>query len=135
VTNQVKAWVYFIQAGESGPIKIGKTTCSPLERLRTLQGGHYEKLHLVGVIFAGSYSNQGTDVSNNRNLVDERLTKLEREVHSAFDEERIRGEWFELSEALAEFIKTRTDTAFGATAGKAERIGRVAEIMEEAPPF
>lgn len=46
-------FVYFIQRGdENGPIKIGYS-CNPAARLVNLQGGHFERLHLIGLT-AGS---------------------------------------------------------------------------------
>jgi hypothetical protein len=40
--------IYFIQMGERGPVKIGYSV-NPATRLVTLQGAHFERLHLVGV--------------------------------------------------------------------------------------
>ena len=41
--------IYFIQAGNDGPIKIGKAQ-SPEARRRELQTGNHEKLNLIKVI-------------------------------------------------------------------------------------
>lgn len=65
--------VYFLQAGDHGPIKIG---CAQdvLDRRIELQCAHYEKLH-VRAIYPG-------DVA------------LEQKFHAQFREHLIRGEWF-----------------------------------------
>jgi len=125
-------YVYFVRAGEDGPIKIGKTTTSPFGRMSQLQGAHYLKLHLIGVIVIaeypdGTYAN-GVDWKKKREN-EERLAKLETSIHAAFDEERIRGEWFEPSEALMDFIKTRVDCSFGSKTGKQKRLERVEDIL------
>lgn len=44
--------VYMIQAGESGPVKIGKAN-KPLHRMTHLQTGHYETLRLIRVVSGG----------------------------------------------------------------------------------
>lgn len=41
--------IYFIQAGESGPIKIG-VALDPCKRLAELQTGHYEGLRIIGLM-------------------------------------------------------------------------------------
>lgn len=77
--------MYFIRAGDKGPIKIGSSN-TPLNRLRELQTGHSEDLHLLGVILAGS-------------SVEEKL------LHKKFQYLRQRGEWFIPAEPLLEFIE------------------------------
>lgn len=50
--NKAKAgvsWVYMIQAGDNGPIKIGQTR-ELRTRVRALQAMHYEPLSLIGMI-------------------------------------------------------------------------------------
>lgn len=42
--------VYFIQEGRDGCVKIGWTMASPMGRLKTLQVGNSEDLHLIGVL-------------------------------------------------------------------------------------
>jgi hypothetical protein len=66
-------FVYFIQAGADGPIKIGYTA-DPFARLEELQTAHYEDLRLLMTI-----ADNGT---------------LEARLHERFAELRIRGEWF-----------------------------------------
>lgn len=41
--------VYFVQAGEAGPVKIGWAT-DPRARIADLQTGHYEPLRLIRII-------------------------------------------------------------------------------------
>lgn len=76
--------IYFIQQGEDGPIKIGKTT-DINRRLKELQTGTPNKLHLVGLI-------------NEDNL-------SERDFHSAFSHLHITSEWYKPGEDLLSFIE------------------------------
>jgi hypothetical protein len=77
--------VYFIQSGDSGPVKIGYSD-DPGRRLAQLQTGHPESLVLLCWIAGGP-------------------TK-EREVHDRFRAERLRedGEWFRPSADLMAYI-------------------------------
>jgi len=68
-----RSFVYFIQAGQAGPIKIGKADQTG-GRLRGLQGAHYRELRLLGETPGG--------------------LQLERHLHDVLAEFRIRGEWF-----------------------------------------
>jgi antitoxin (DNA-binding transcriptional repressor) of toxin-antitoxin stability system len=76
-------WLYAIQAGDDGPIKIGVTN-SPSARLATLQQGNAEELHGLAAW---------------RGLVLE-----EKQLHAEFDHVRIRGEWFRPAPELVEFV-------------------------------
>lgn len=79
--------LYFIQEGESGPIKIGRG--DPVARLRTLQIGNPRVLRVIQTI-----ENQGY---------------YEAFWHNAFSSTRMRGEWFEPTpELLASIEATRT---------------------------
>lgn len=69
-------YVYFIQSGDDGPIKIGKAR-NPEYRLAHFQTGNPEKLHLLGTIPAAP--------------------SLEGKLHGMVEQYRIRGEWFEPS--------------------------------------
>lgn len=71
--------LYFIRAGESGPVKIG-VAGNVLSRLVSLQTAHYEPLHVIGEI-----SEHG---------------RIERTLHAAFAGDRIRGEWFRPSSGV-----------------------------------
>lgn len=76
--------IYFIQAGETGKVKIGFTQFKPEERLRRLQSGSSERLRLLYVI-------SGT-------------LKQEREIHRKFTSDNVGGEWFTLSEELSKYM-------------------------------
>lgn len=67
-------YVYFVQAGERGPIKVGSAT-HLRRRLSGLQTGHYEQLHLI----ASLRDPEGT---------------FEQAVHEYLADAHIRGEWF-----------------------------------------
>lgn len=66
--------LYFIQRGETGPIKIG-VAVDPMKRLLELQTGNAEKLRLLGAV-PGS-------------------RKLEAKLHRHFRLLRLEGEWFQ----------------------------------------
>jgi hypothetical protein len=81
----VSRYVYFIQAGSQGPIKIG--VADDVEyRLSELQTGNAETLHIVGCVPGDG--------------------RLEKELHRRLASVRIRGEWFrsgsEIEALLAE---------------------------------
>ncbi len=66
-------WLYAIQAGEDGPVRIG-TTLSPSQRLKTLQAANAERLRPLALW---------------RGTPDE-----ERGWHQTFGALRLQGEWF-----------------------------------------
>lgn len=66
-------YVYFIQAGEDGPIKIGSAK-KPGERLATMQTGNHVELRLIGFAPVPAESETG--------------------LHLRFAKHNIRGEWF-----------------------------------------
>lgn len=76
--------VYFIQAGETGPIKIGKAD-KPMKRIAELQTGNPHPLRLVGAIDGGVNEEQA--------------------LHQRFTRLRLHGEWFEPSAELLEYIR------------------------------
>jgi hypothetical protein len=84
--------VYFIQAGDEGPIKIGRALDVDQRRF-TLQSAHYETLHLRLVY-----------VPRNCNLLDS-VAAVERRFHRVFEEQHLRGEWFSPGGELQEFIE------------------------------
>ena len=65
--------VYFVQAGENGPIKIG-WSLNALRRLAKMQADNHERLTILGVANVG------------------RTT--EAKFHRQFARHRLRGEWF-----------------------------------------
>ena len=78
-------FVYFIQADENGPIKIGFTTDEPRKRLAQLQIGNPHELKLLGAI-KGS-------------------TAIERQFHADLAEWRLQGEWFSPHETVLAAVK------------------------------
>lgn len=77
-------WLYFIEAGCGGPIKIGVAN-DPWDRLSTFQTSHFEDLRLLAVCYSSQFE--------------------ERLIHRELDGDRIRGEWFQPSERLYRAIK------------------------------
>jgi hypothetical protein len=80
--------VYFIQAGDDGPIKVGSSTKDVQRRLDELQVGNPYKLRILHSFWT--------------------IRALEKQIHSVLGEHRLQGEWFEahpfvlaLGEALA----------------------------------
>lgn len=71
--------VYFIQAGDGGPVKIGKAD-DVRARLADLQVAHWCELSLIREIDGGH--------------------KVERWLHRHYAPGRLRGEWFEFSECM-----------------------------------
>ena len=71
--------VYFVQVGESGPIKIGKTN-DVSARIRSLQTAQAEELRLIATISVDEWP--------------------EWKLHQLFAEHRLRGEWFEPAPVL-----------------------------------
>ncbi|OFZ71392.1 MAG: hypothetical protein A3K03_04560 [Bdellovibrionales bacterium RIFOXYD1_FULL_44_7] len=80
-------FVYFLQQGKLGPIKIGFTDQSLYTRVRALQTANPEKLRLIGYITGGTEQD-------------------EYHLHEKFKTTRIHGEWFYPSAELLGFIKT-----------------------------
>lgn len=88
----MKGYVYFIQAGDDGPIKVGYTT-HPEIRLGRLQVANPETLHLRAVIWVRE---RGVEVS----------------LHKEFAAHRIRGEWFHPHSDLWAYIRRAADPFF-----------------------
>lgn len=85
-------YVYFIQAGTDGPIKIG-VTWNIAQRLRMLQYGTPNELHHIG---------------DTRCQDSQAARKLERALHEQLKAAHMRGEWFEpTSEVRAVVPRTR----------------------------
>jgi hypothetical protein len=77
-------FVYFIQAGIGGPIKIGIAR-SVANRLKSLQTSHPEPLTVLAVMPSGP--------------------SVERALHDRFAANRLRGEWFSPAPALLRFTE------------------------------
>lgn len=76
--------VYFVQAGEHGPIKIGWTRGDPAARIASLQTGNPFRLILL-VAVPGSVEDEAS-------------------LHLRFDRIRMTGEWFQPTSELVAFI-------------------------------
>lgn len=76
--------VYFVQGGNGGPIKIGRTH-SLIARLEALQTGSPVQLNAVGFVHGGG-------------------PRFERAMHKRFARDRLHGEWFQSSPALRLFL-------------------------------
>lgn len=77
--------LYFMQAGKSGPIKIGYSK-DIYNRLMVVQISNAQSIRLLGLI-------EGSRLQ-------------ERAIQEQFAGDRIRGEWFQPSRALLKLIKT-----------------------------
>lgn len=76
-------WMYAIQAGEGGPVKLG-VTVSPRTRIATLQTANAAEL--IG-------------------LAAWRILPCEeKQIHEEFAHAHIRGEWFEPTPGLVDFV-------------------------------
>ena len=83
-----RSLVYFVQFGDAGPIKIGKSdTDSFPGRFGSLRGGSPVPLRCLGIVM---YSDGFT----------------ESRLHLKFDRFRIQGEWFDPAPELLIFIET-----------------------------
>jgi len=78
--------LYAIQAGESGPIKLGVAT-DPRRRLKDLQVAHHEQLHL-----RAAWPGHRPE---------------ERDLHEHFARIRMSGEWFAPTPELTAFVEHR----------------------------
>lgn len=77
--------IYFMRAGNDGPIKIGYSNDAK-KRLKVLGTGSHSRLHLLSVVPGG--------------------VSLERDFHERFSKDRMHGEWFSPSQDLVKFIST-----------------------------
>lgn len=78
--------VYFIQMGDVGPIKVGRTEGDPIVRLATLQTGSPYELHLLGSLPVCLCFNESA-------------------LHQRFAHHAMRGEWFAAGDDLLPFIR------------------------------
>jgi hypothetical protein len=89
--GDAEAWVstvsvvYFIQAGENGPIKIGRAV-DVAKRMARFQTANPKKLALLGTIPNGD---------------------REREFHERFKHLRTQGEWFSFEGKLSDFLSSQ----------------------------
>jgi len=78
--SYIGAITYFVQAGDNGPIKIGRSI-KPQRRVKHIQTDCYEKIFLIG-------------------LTREKEAKL----HKRFEKWLIRGEWYSPNIELCNYI-------------------------------
>lgn len=78
------SYIYFVQAGLSGPIKIGVTT-DIKNRLSQLQTGNPENLRLLALHLGDRH--------------------LEKALHRYFAPHQVKSEWFMPNEELVELIE------------------------------
>lgn len=71
-------YVYFMQSGKNGPIKIGKSN-NPEKRMISVQTGNPYKLRLVAVIYCDD---------------DAAAYRMESRFHRILKKHRMHGEWF-----------------------------------------
>lgn len=84
-----RGYVYFVQAGVGGPVKIGMAA-SVDKRLADLQQAHYEQLVLLAC------------------FASEDCYYDEQELQKRFSNLRIRGEWFRPGAELLNYVKENT---------------------------
>lgn len=71
-------WIYFIRAGDDGPIKIGRSNGPLRSRIRALQTANAHKLKVLAAIQADLMLDHS----------------LEEWIHEALSDHRMQGEWF-----------------------------------------
>ncbi len=92
------AFVYFIQAGDNPVVKIGSTIETLKKRLLVLQTANHLELRVIGAI-------ELSGEPEARGRFWERARRQEAELHAKFSRDRIRGEWFRLTDELATYIR------------------------------
>jgi hypothetical protein len=83
-----RQWVYFIQSGRGGALKIG-VAVDVNKRLETLRVGNPADLIVRGAI-RGGYAE-------------------EKHLHRLFGKLRMRGEWFGRAETILEYVEQNYD--------------------------
>jgi len=108
--------IYFVQAEEGGPIKIG-LAADPIKRLKSLQSSSPQRLMLLGVL-------TGTKT-------------VERNLHQRFSAFRLHGEWFTPASDLLKFISgtARPATQRGLARQLRRTEGPASEIRKYFKPF
>lgn len=87
----VEGWIYFIGPVDCSTVKIGWTRHDPEKRLRELQIGNGQYLHVLGRM-------RGTE-------------RTEKALHEVWGHLALRGEWFTVSAALLDYILEVTPEA------------------------
>ena len=73
-----KYWVYFIQAGRGGAVKIGVTGGRVQDTIRAIQTSNSDDIFILSAFMIDSHLRY----------------QVERWIHEALSDHRIRGEWF-----------------------------------------
>lgn len=89
----MNGFVYIIQAGEDGDVKIGWAV-NPRDRLKNLQTGNSLELRLLHFERIGSKR---------------AAARVERWLHQEFGGHRIRGEWFRFTGSVRYMVRQCTD--------------------------
>jgi Meiotically Up-regulated Gene 113 (MUG113) protein len=90
-TDRSRYWLYIIQSGDYGPVKVGITK-DPDKRLKALQTANSEELRLIGINLLPSKS-----------LKD--ALEIEKNVHDILREHRMAGEWFQYEKKVIRMVK------------------------------
>jgi len=80
------SWVYIIGARDGSAVKVGRG--HPIKRLRSLQVGNPEQLHVLA----------------KQRLSNEDAKRIEGLIHGGLERFRLRGEWFQRSEEVEDFL-------------------------------
>lgn len=100
--NYITGYVYFVQAGDDLAVKIG-TTIEPLAtRILQLQTANHRKLKLIGAIDLRKSTGLNT---LSRTEFSTLAKRKEAEIQIIFSNERIHGEWFNMTNDLVSFIE------------------------------
>jgi hypothetical protein len=107
--------IYFIQCGQGGPIKIGRTWGRVRKRLAALQRESPFTLRLLGVILKARPAAEG-------------------ELHERFWSHRLRGEWFLPAAEILEYVaEVATPTVLAESPGDEDGDSPIAarRLMEQ----
>ena len=97
--KDISEWVYFVEMGDGGPIKIGKAI-DIKKRILGLQTGSPYKIRLLGAEPNAYRSTPGSSPT----LADIMIPTKEKELHSMFGCHRLEGEWFHRHYTLLNYI-------------------------------
>ncbi len=105
--------VYFIQAGENGPVKIGYAK-DVFARAYGLQCGHYDTLNIIRVIDLECWA--------------------ELWLHDHFKSSRIRGEWFKYAPEMESVVpcesqRERFSPQKSTTAPRVDRVSKLQDFL------
>lgn len=84
--SATNGYVYLVQCVGTNLYKIGRSKIDYYARLSALQTGCPYELAMIHAVHCGQYG------------------KLEKLLHQKFDDKRVRGEWFELSDSEKETV-------------------------------